>query len=235
MAGQGSKITLAAKDGGSFTGYIAMPAKLPAPAIILAQEIFGVNRVMRDKCDAFAEQGYVAVCPDLFWRLEPGIELDDRKPDELQRAFDLFGKFDVETGIEDLRATLHTMKGHAECTGKVGVVGYCLGGKLAYLMACRSNIDASVGYYGVGLQDMLEEAENISHPLMLHIAEEDKFVPPEAQEKIRASLSKNKHVTLHSYPGCDHAFAREGGDHFDAHNAKIANERTYDFFARTLR
>jgi carboxymethylenebutenolidase len=211
-----------------------MPAKLPAPAIVLAQEIFGVNRVMRDKCDAFAAQGYIAVCPDLFWRIEPDIELDDRVEEGMKRAFELFGRFNVDTGIEDLRATFHTLKGHAECTGRVGVVGYCLGGKLAYLMACRSQIDAAAGYYGVGLQDMLDEAANITHPLMLHIAEEDKFVPPDAQAKIKEGLAKNRNVTIHSYPGCDHAFAREGGAHFDAANAKAANARTYEFFAQHL-
>jgi carboxymethylenebutenolidase len=234
MANQGEKITLASKDGGSFACYLAMPAKLPAPAIVVAQEIFGVNRVMRDTCDALAAQGFIAACPDLFWRIEPGIELDDRVEADMTRAFDLFGKFDVDKGVDDLRAAVHAFKGHAEGNGKVGVVGYCLGGKLAYLMACRSKIDAATGYYGVGLDALLDEAEHITHPLMLHIAEEDKFVPRDAQEKIREALAKNKHVTLHSYPGCDHAFAREGGAHYDAVAAKTANARTYEFFARHL-
>jgi carboxymethylenebutenolidase len=131
MANQGEKITLASKDGGSFACYLAMPAKLPAPAIVVAQEIFGVNRVMRDTCDALAAQGFIAACPDLFWRIEPGIELDDRVEADMTRAFDLFGKFDVDKGVDDLRAAVHAFKGHAEGNGKVGVVGYCLGGKLA--------------------------------------------------------------------------------------------------------
>lgn len=227
-------LDIPARDGGTFYAYVAMPEKLPAPAIIVAQEIFGVNHVMRDLCDDLARQGFIAVCPDLFWRIEPRIELTDKTEKEWERAFELFGLFDVDQGVEDLRATEHVFKGHADSTGKVGCIGYCLGGKMAYLMATRTNIDCSVGYYGVGLDELVGEAENIKRPLLLHVAEEDKFVSKDAQAVITDGLKNNPHVTLHSYPGVNHAFARSGGEHYDEAAAQLANERTAAFITQHL-
>lgn len=228
-------MTLPTHDGKSFKAYVAMPVDLPAPAVIMIQEIFGVNAEMRAKCDSMARAGYIAVCPDLFWRLEPGVDLTDKTEAEWDKALDLLNRFDVDQGVQDLRATSHTFKGHALGTGKVGCVGYCLGGKLAYLMATRSSIDAAVGYYGISLDQLLNESANIKKPLMLHMAEEDKFVSKAAQEKIKAGLSGNPHVTLHSYPGVNHAFARRDGEHYDEAAAKLANQRTAEFLKKTLK
>ena len=228
------ELNIPSKDGGAFAAYVAMPAKHPAPVVLMIQEIFGVNKVMRAKCDALAREGFIAVCPDLFWRIQPGIQLDDRKPDELARAFELFGLFNVDQGIEDLRAAEHLFKGHAHGTGQVGCIGYCLGGKLAFLTACRTNIDAAISYYGVGLEDLTAEAARIKKPVMLHVAEKDKFVPPAAQEKIRADLADNGRVTIHSYAGMDHAFAREGGEHYDKNAAGLADSRTLSFLKTHL-
>lgn len=227
--------TIPATDGGTFQAYVAFPQQTPAPAVILIQEIFGVNAEMRAKCDDLAAHGYIAVCPDLFWRLEPGIQLTDQTEAEWTRAFSLYQRFDVDLGIEDLRSTLHTFRGHAQSTGKVGVMGYCLGGKLAYLMATRSTADCAIGYYGVGLDELLNESPRIKNPLMLHIAEEDKFVNHEAQIKIKQTLSQNPLVTLYSYPGTDHAFARGGGQHYNEAAAQTANQRTYNFLDQQLR
>jgi carboxymethylenebutenolidase len=229
-----SELIIPSKDGQSFTAYVAMPAKLPAPAVIVIQEIFGVNAEIRKKCDDLAAQGFIGVAPDLFWRLEPNVQLTDKSEAEWAKAFDLFNRFDVDSGIEDLRATHHVFRGHAHSTGVVGCVGYCLGGKLAYLMAARSRVDAAVSFYGVGLDALLYEAVNIKKPLLMHIAENDKFVPPEAQAQIKEALQNKAAVTIHSYPGCDHAFARGGGEHHDENAARIANERTLEFLTRTL-
>lgn len=227
-------IDIPAKDGGTFKAYVAMPKVTPAPVIIVIQEIFGVNQELRDKCDSLAKEGYIAVCPDLFWRLEPGIELTDKTEEEWAKAFDCFQRFDVDKGIEDLLATKHVFRGHADSTGKVGCVGYCLGGKLAYLMACRSTIDCSVGYYGVDIDKMLEEAADIDQPLMLHIAEEDEYVNKEAQAKITKTLSSHPHVTIHSYPGVNHAFSRGNGQNYNREAAESANHRTAEFFRMHL-
>jgi carboxymethylenebutenolidase len=215
-------ITIEGPDG-SFGAYLAIPAKTPAPGLVVAQEIFGVNQVMRDVCDWLASEGYLACCPDIFWRIEPGIQLTDKTEAEWARAFELFGLFDVEKGIEDLKATLAHLRGRAECTGKVGSIGYCLGGKLAFLMATRSDADCNVSYYGVGLDELLGEADNITKPLMLHIASEDQFVPPEAQAAIKARLAGHPQVVIHVHEGRNHAFARPGGEHYHKEAADFAN------------
>ncbi len=224
-----------AKDGGHFQAYVAMPAVLPAPAVIVIQEIFGVNAEMREKCDELAQAGYIAVCPDLFWRLEPGVQLSDKTQGEWDKAFDLMNRFDIDQGIEDLRAAIHAYKGHAQSTGLVGAVGYCLGGKLAYLLATRTNIDCAVSYYGVGLEALLAESQNIKKPLLLHIAARDKFVPPAAQEQIKQGLQSNSHISLHVYEGVDHAFARGQGQHYDEKAATLANTRTAAFLQTNLK
>jgi carboxymethylenebutenolidase len=223
------------RDGKSFSAYVAMPAVLPAPVIIMIQEIFGVNAEMRKKCDDMAAKGYIAVAPDLFWRQEPGVQLTDKTQAEWQKAFALMNGFDTDLGIEDLRATAHTFRGHAQSTGTVGCVGYCLGGKLAYLMAARTNIDLAVAYYGVGLDALLDEAKTIKKPLLMHIAEEDKFVSKDAQGKIKAGLKDNPHVTIYSYPGVNHAFSRINGDHYDEAAATLANRRTAEFLEAHLK
>lgn len=230
-----TEITIPTQEGRSFPAYMAVPARLPAPAVIMIQEIFGVNAEMREKCDHMANMGFVAVAPDLFWRMEPGVQLTDQTEAEWQRALDFLHRFDIEQGIQDLRMTLHTLRGHAQTTGTVGCVGYCLGGKLAYLMAARSKIDAAVSYYGVGLEDLLEEAPEISKPLMLHIAEEDQFVSKAAQAKIKAALSGNPMVTVHNYPDADHAFSRLHGQHYDAAASGLANQRTEEFLKKNLK
>lgn len=193
--------TVTAADGGHFSAYVAMPATLPAPGLVVIQEIFGVNQVMRDLTETYAEAGYVAICPDIFWRIEPGVDITDKSDAEWQKAFDLFGKFDVNAGVEDLKATQAHLRALDGCTGKVGSVGYCLGGKLAYLMATRSDADANVSFYGVGLDELLGEAVAIRHPYLSHIAEKDGFVPPEAQAKILPAFETHPLITAHVYAG----------------------------------
>ena len=228
------RVTIAT-PAGPMSAYLARPkSAAPAPVIVVLQEIFGVNAVMRQVCDRLAEQGYLAICPDLFWRIEPGIDISDQSEAEWKKAFSLFNAFNVDTGVEDIAATIDQIRRDPGCSGKVGAVGYCLGGLLSWLTATRTTADASVGYYGVGLENHLGEAERLRRPAMLHIAEEDGFTPKEAQTRIEAGLSANPHVTLYTYPGCDHAFARPGGQHFDAAAAETANARTAAFFKANL-
>jgi len=221
---------------GSFGAYVAAPAGAgPFPAIVVIQEIYGVNVVMRGVADHFASLGYLAVCPDLFWRIEPGIDLTDQTDAGNKRAFELFGIFDVDKGVDDIAATLKAVRVDPRSNGKVGAVGYCLGGLLAYLTATRTDADAAVGYYGVSIDGRLEEAEKLAAPLMLHIAEEDEFVNKDAQARMIAGLGNHPHVTLHTYPGRSHAFARVGGAHYDAADAATANGRTDAFFEKALK
>jgi carboxymethylenebutenolidase len=215
---------------GAFRAYVAKPDRLgPWPGVVVIQEIFGVNAVVRGVCEALANEGYLAVAPDLFWRIEPGIDITDQTEAEWKRAFELFNAFDADAGVRDIQAAIDFTRKRGDCTGRVATVGYCLGGLLAFLSATRTNADASVAYYAVGLQDRLGEVANIKKPFMLHMAEADGFVPPEAQMKIKPALAGNSHVTLHTYPGRDHAFARPGGKNYDKADAELANERTLAF------
>jgi carboxymethylenebutenolidase len=229
-----AEITVKAKDGGSFMAYHAAPAAKAAPGVVLIQEIFGVNKVMRDLADGLAKQGYHALCPDLFWRQQPGIQITDQTDAEWQQAFGLYKGFNEAKGVDDLAATLDALRKLPGCSGKAGAVGYCLGGKLAYLMATRTSIDAAVGYYGVGIEGALGEAAQIKKPLMLYIAEKDSYCPPEAQAKIKQGLGGNKLVTLHTYAGQEHGFARVGGKHYGKAAAEQANARTAEFFKKHL-
>lgn len=229
-----NRISISADDG-TFNAYVARPPVSSAPAVIVIQEIYGVNAVMRTVADRLAAAGFLAVAPDLFWRIEPGIDLTDQTEAGNQRAFELFGLYDVDAGIGDIAATIDHVRGLAECSGKVGAVGYCLGGKLAFLTAARTDSDASVGYYPVGLDALVGEAEKIARPLMLHVAEEDRFVPKTSQALVEQALKNHPQVTLHSYPGRDHAFARPGGMHFDPADAALADRRTLEFLNANLR
>jgi carboxymethylenebutenolidase len=229
----GSDVAIKGADG-EFHGYLATPSAGQGPGIVVIQEIFGVNEVMRTVADEFAARGYYALVPDLFWRLEPGVQLTDKTDDEWKRAFDLMGRFDQAKGVEDIQATITELRKTDGCTGKVGTVGYCLGGLLAYLSAARTDTDGSVGYYGVNINEKLDEAGKIKKPLMLHIAGKDQFVPSEVQKEIVDGLKGNPHVTIHQYPEMDHAFARPGGAHYDKANAELANGRTATFFRRHL-
>jgi carboxymethylenebutenolidase len=231
-----SERTSISVPGGSFSAYVARPKAPSAPAVVVIQEIFGVNAVMRAVCDELASYcGYLAICPDLFWRLEPGVDITDQSQAEWDKAFDLMTRFDVDQGVEDIRATIDHARADPGCSGKVGAVGYCLGGRLAFLTATRTDSDASVGYYGVGIEGYIGETEKLTHPLLLHIAEEDAYVPRPAQAQIIAALKDKPLATVFTYPGRDHAFARPGGAHFHQADAGKANERTFAFFEKHLR
>ena len=211
-----------------FKLYVARPAGQAKAAIVVIQEIFGVNAGIRRKCDKWAEAGYLAVSPDLFFRLEPGVELDPDVEPEFQRALELMGKFDPDQGIRDIEAAIRYAR--SEGAEKVGAVGYCLGGKLAYMVASRTDSDATVGYYGVQIDQMLDEKQAIANPLMLHIPTEDGFVDKSAQKAMHEGLDDHPKVTLYDYEGLDHGFATEFGDRRDEEGATLADSRTEAFF-----
>ena len=221
-------------SGGEMGAYVARPAAARAPAIVVLQEIFGVNAVMRDITDGLAAQGFLAICPDLFWRIEPGVDITDRTEAEWKKAFALMNAFDASQGVKDIAATLGHIRADPGCSGKAGAVGFCLGGQLAWLTATRTDADAAVSYYGVGIEGLIGESRTLRKPVMLHIAEADGFVPPAAQAAIREGLAGQPLATIHTYPGRDHAFARLGGEHYHAADAALAGQRTLDFLRLNL-
>ena len=219
--------------GGRYDCYLARPGGKPEAAIVVIQEIFGVNAGIRRKCDRLAEQGYLALAPDLFWRVEPKVELDPDIPEQFQQALGLMGRFDEDLGVSDIEATIRFAR-NAEGCAKVGVVGYCLGGRLAYMTAARTDTDASVGYYAVGIDNLLREKHAIARPLMLHIPTGDHFVGPDAQSAMHEGLDDHPKVTLCDYPGLDHGFATEIGRRRNEQGAELADKRTAEFFAEHL-
>lgn len=217
-----------------FDVYVAQPEGRPKAAIIVIQEIFGVNEGIRRKCDNLAKAGYLALAPDLFWREQAHIELDADVPEQFQAAIGHMQKFNQDQGIRDIEATIKAARLQLGGDGKVGLVGYCLGGRLTFMSACRTDGDAFVCYYGVGIDGLLNEQHAIGKPVLLHVPTADGFVPADAQQRMHEGLKDNRHVTLQDYEGLDHGFAAEMGDRRNEDAAQLADRRTADFFAAHL-
>lgn len=220
---------LDAIDGsGSFAAYEAGSGKA---GIVVIQEIFGINPGIRAMVENWAALGYHAIAPDLFWRQDHRIELDADVPEEFQRALGHMERFEGMKAVADIEAAIKMLR--SKGCSKVGVIGYCLGGFLAYLCATRTDSDASIGYYGVSIDTRLDERNAIGKPLLLHIATRDGFVPAAAQAAVHAALDDNRHVTIYDYDA-DHAFARHSGSARVPGLAELADARSRDFFAQHL-
>jgi carboxymethylenebutenolidase len=230
-----TSIAIQATDGrGAFDAYVVEPKTKPSGVVVLIQEIFGVNQAMRDIAAWVADLGFIAVCPDLFWRIEPGIDITDKSDAEWKRAFELFQAFDQVKGIEDLKATVAAARTLAGANGKVATMGYCLGGRLAFMMAVQSDADVNISYYGVGLDGLLGDLDKVTKPLVVHIADKDAFFPPEGRAAVVAATKDHALVSSYVYPNADHAFARVGGIHWDGLSATIANGRSAEALAAAL-
>ena len=226
----GSMIEIPATAGdGSFSAYVATPPGTPTAAIVVIQEIFGINPGIRAKCDGLARDGYLAIAPDLFWRMQPGVQLDPDQPDQMKQAFEYVGRIKTDDALADVAATIHAARNLVR-GGKVGVVGYCFGGRIAFLAATRTDSDATVGYYGGGIDTFLGEAHAIARPLMLHFAGEDSHITPDKVAAIHTVLDGNPRVTIHEYPGANHGFATEFGKRRDDAAAQQADGRSAAFF-----
>jgi carboxymethylenebutenolidase len=219
---------------GVMSAHMAIPEGEPVGAVIAIMEIWGVNHTMREHAKEFAEAGFVCLVPDLFWRQEAGVELSDGNPEDVKKAFELYYDFDYDLGVEDMVDTWKYLEARPECNGKVGAVGYCLGGKLCYLMCCRTDIDCAVAYYGTYIEHNIKEAPNLHRPFMLHMAMKDRWVQAEVNDLLERRLSPNPLVTIHKYPGADHAFARHGGKTYSKPEADRALALSVDFFRKHL-
>jgi len=220
---------------GVFAAYIAQPETLPAPGVVVLHEVFGVNADIRKHCDEFAEQGFIAVAPDLFWRQEPGVDLSVTSEPDWQHGLRLYQAYDRDDGAGDVKDTADAVAKLAECTGKVAVLGYCLGGLMTFLTAVRYGVDAAVVYHGGDTEKYLGEVDGLHAPLLMHLAEEDEFISKPAQAKIKAALARRPTATVYSYPGQRHAFTRHNGAHYNAAAAALANGRTSEFLNQQLR
>ncbi len=230
----GDRITIEGQ-GGTFNAYIARPKIMPAATVVVLQELFGVNADIRKTCDELAEQGFVAVAPDLFWRQEPGVDLSVTSEADWQHGLRLYQAYDRDAGVRDIKATLNAVAKLPECTGKIAVQGYCLGALMTFLTAVRGQVNAAVAYHGADTEKYLGEVQNLHAPLLMHLGEEDEFISKAAQAQIKAALASKENATVFSYPGQRHAFARHNGTHYNAAAAALANGRTSEFLQRQLR
>jgi carboxymethylenebutenolidase len=219
----------------NFHAYISRPAKLPAPAVVVLQELFGVNADIRATCDELAKQGYVAIAPDLFWRQEPDVDLDVRSEADWQHGLRLYGAYDRDAGARDIAQTIRAAVKLPESTGKVALQGYCLGALMAFITAARHEVDAAVCYHGGDTEKYLGEVSSLRAPLLMHLGEEDEFISKTAQAQIKAALAKKPNATVYGYPGQRHAFSRHNGLHYNAAAAMLANGRTNEFLNQQLR
>src|ERR1700677_771109 len=222
-------------QGGTFSAYIARPETVSAPAVVVLQELFGVNADIRKHCDELAEQGYVAVAPDLYWRQEPGVDLNVTSQADWDHGLRLYQAYDRDAGVKDIKDTIDAVRNLSECTGKVVLLGYCLGALMVFMTAVRNDgINAAVWYHGADTDKYLGEVDGLHAPILMHLAEEDEFIPKAAQAEIRAALAKKPNATLYSYPGQRDAFSRTHGAHYNAGAATLANGRTREFLHQHL-
>src|SRR5271163_1017622 len=219
---------------GTFHAYVARPAKLPAPAVVVLQELFGVNADIRATCDELAAQGFIAIAPDLFWRQEPGVDLDVTSEESWQHGLRLYMAFDRDAGVRDVMETVRTAVELKESSGKVALLGFCLGALMVFLTAARYEVDAVVAYHGSDTEKYLTEVDGLEAPLLMHLGEEDEFISKQAQAEIKAALARKASATVYSYPGQRHAFARHNGTHYNAAAAALANARTREFLHQHL-
>jgi len=222
-------------QGNTFSAYIARPKTSPTSAVVVLQELFGVNADIRKHCDALAEEGFLAVAPDLFWRQEPGVDLTVTSEADWQHGLRLYSAYDRDAGVKDIEDTIDAVRNLPECNGKVALLGYCLGALMVFMTAVRNDrIDAAVWYHGADAEKYLGEIDGLRAPILMHIAEEDEFISKGAQAAIKAALAKKPNATVYSYLGQNHAFSRNNGAHYNAAAATLANGRTSEFLHQHL-
>jgi carboxymethylenebutenolidase len=227
------RIQIQARDG-SFGAYIARPKTLPAPAVVVLHEVFGVNADIREHCDRLAEEGFLAVAPDLFWRIEPGVDLSVTSQPDWEHGLRLYQAFDRDAAAKDVKDAVDTVARLPDCNGKVALLGYCLGGLMTFITAARYGVHAGVAFHGAETEKYLNEAAGLNAPLLMHLAEEDEFMSKDAQAEIKAALADKPNITIYSYPGQYHAFSRINGAHYNAEAAALANRRTSEFLRQQL-
>ena len=230
-------IDIKAQDGGQFKGYLALPRKtikgVKGPGIVLIQEIFGVNSHIRGVADQYASDGYTVLAPDLFWRMQPMVDLG-YGPDDFQKGIGYMQKFDFGAGVKDLAATVAALRGLPECSGKVASIGYCMGGMLSFLCAANVGVDAAVCYYGGGIHTKLEEAPKIKCPMLLHFAGNDSYIPAAAVEAVKQAFARREDVRIDVYPGVDHGFNCWDRAAYNSQSSALARGRSLSFLATTI-
>ena len=230
-------IDIKAQDGGSFKAYLSLPhqaeKKGKGPGIVLIQEIFGVNAHIRGVADQYASDGYTVLAPDMFWRMQPMVELG-YDGDDFQKGIAYMQKMDFAAGLKDLTATVAALRSLPECTGKVASIGYCMGGMLSYLCAANAGVDAAVCYYGGGIHNKLDEAPKIECPVLFHFAGDDAHIPAAAVEAVQKTFAGRGNVRIDVYPGANHGFNCWDRAAYHQQSAALARGRSLAFLATTI-
>jgi len=216
---------------GAYGAYLSLPPAGKGPGIVLFEEIFGVNRHIRAVADQYALDGFVVLAPDIFWRagarLEFGYEGEDR-----ERAVANMKSLDPKKAAEDIKTTVAALRARSEVAGKVAALGYCMGGRLAYIAAATAGVDAAVSFYGGAIHDQLERVPSIKCPMQFHYGEKDQAIPLEAVEKVKAAF-KGKNAEFHIYPA-GHGFNCWDRSAYHAPSAALAHGRALEFLVRNL-
>ncbi|MCL4799931.1 MAG: dienelactone hydrolase family protein [Burkholderiales bacterium] len=229
----GSFIDVPAADGGSFKGYLAAPPAGKGPGIVLIQEIFGVNRHIRAVADGYAADGFVVLAPDVFWRIQPGFEAGYDEAG-IAQGRGIMGKVDVARAVADLGATTNALRARGECAGKVAALGYCMGGRFAFLAAANTGADAAVCYYGGGIHTVLDQAARAICPILMHFGEKDDHIPLSAVEATRAAFEGRGDVEIHVYAAAGHGFNCDERGSYHAESARLARERSVAFLRKRI-
>lgn len=219
---------------GRFGAFLALPPAGQGPGLLLLQEIFGVNRHIRGVAEQYALAGFTVIAPDLFWRQGARIELGYDGPD-WARAVELMNTIQPEQVVGDMNATLVALRARPECGAKVGAIGYCMGGKLAYTAAARCGVDAAVAYYGGGIQNLLDLAPKLACPVLFHYGEQDTHIPLQAVEAVQSAVKgAGKQAEFHVYPGAQHGFNCWARSSYGPPHAALALGRSLQFLAQKL-
>ncbi|MCC6531197.1 MAG: dienelactone hydrolase family protein [Burkholderiales bacterium] len=226
-------VRVPARTGGDFEAWLAAPVSGRGPGVIILAEIYNANDWARSVADRYAAQGYVAIVPDLYWRQQPGVYLS-YTPQGQQQGREMGAAMDLPLFVEDLRACVQWLRQRPECSGRVGSVGYCLGGKLVWLALSQQVLDAGVAYYAVQLAEHLDAASTIDAPLMMHFGSLDHRVPPELYQRIQGRLAGKPNAHTYWYEGADHGFDRDGHPPYHPEAASLAWRRTLEFLGRHL-
>jgi carboxymethylenebutenolidase len=226
-------VSITAADGGTFNAYLTLPESGAGPGLLLLQEIFGINRHIRDLAGLYAAEGYVTIAPDLFWRIQPGVDLGFSDTD-FKKVFELCERFDADQAIKDVADTIKSLRTMPGCNGKIAAIGFCLGGFLAYLTAARCNVAAAVSYYGVGIEKRLNEASAVRCPMVMHFGSEDQFVPAAARESIASAFKGRDEIEIYTYEGADHGFNNSERPSYDRFASMVAHSRTIGLLRNTI-
>lgn len=221
-------ISIENPENGNFKGYLSLPTSGKGPGLVMLQEIFGVNSSMRATADHFAKKGYTVLVPDLFWRLDPGVQLS-YEGEGLKKAFEYFQRYDVQQGVTDVGYAIETLRAHTACSKKVGLLGFCLGGKLAYIAAASYKVDVAVSFYGVGIDNHLDLAASIRCPVQMHFGDKDEGISMEHVARVKNVFKNRADAEIQIYKEAGHAFYNRTRPSYDSDAAMLADERTLAF------